>query len=148
MKILIQRVSQASVQVDQEVVGSIQQGFLCLVGIHQEDTLQDQEWMLKKLLGLRIFEDSHGKMNQSIMDVSGELLMVSQFTLMANCKKGTRPSFTQAMAPQAASDYFDSFLHQLRQACSLKIEQGIFGADMKVELLNDGPVTILLDSHE
>ena len=146
MRALIQRVSQASVEVDQKIVGSIQAGLLVLLGVEDADTAEDQDWLIQKILKLRIFGDEEGKMNLSVTDVSGGILVVSQFTLHASTKKGNRPSFIKAGKPAFAEDMYQSFLEQLRQQSGLSIEAGIFGAHMKVELLNDGPVTIWMDS--
>ncbi len=148
MKLLIQRVSKANVSVNDEIVSSIEHGLLCFLGIAKEDASQDQEWLIKKLIGLRLFSDAHDKMNLSISDVEGELLLVSQFTLMANCKKGTRPSFGDAMAPLEANKHYLSFVERLRSQTCVSVKTGVFGADMKIDLLNDGPVTIMLDSKE
>ena len=147
MKFVIQRVSNASVSVDNEITGAIQKGFLVLIGVSAEDTKEIADKMIKKLLGLRIFEDEMGKTNLSLADVKGELLLVSQFTLYADCKKGNRPSFVKAGEPKMAKELYEYII----AACQTQIEKvqtGIFGADMKVELTNDGPFTILLDSKE
>lgn len=144
MKLVIQRVNHAEVQVDGETVGSIKKGFLVLVGVGRTDTKEIADKYLKKLLGLRIFEDENGKTNLSLSDVNGELLMVSQFTLYANCKKGNRPSFIEAGAPDAAESLYEYMLAEAAKQVP-KVEHGIFGADMKVSLENDGPFTIILD---
>ncbi len=144
MKLLIQRVNHAEVTVDHETVGSIGKGFLVFVGVGQEDTEQIADRYLKKLLGLRIFQDSQGKTNLSLADVGGSLLMISQFTLYANCKKGNRPSFTQAGSPEKAEALYEYMLREAKKAVPV-VEHGIFGADMKVTLENDGPFTIILD---
>ncbi|MCI8895585.1 MAG: D-tyrosyl-tRNA(Tyr) deacylase [Lachnospiraceae bacterium] len=145
MKFVVQRVSNASVTVDQQVVGSIGQGFLVLVGISGEDTRDIADKMIKKLIGLRIFEDSEGKTNLALKDVSGQLLMISQFTLYADCKKGNRPSFINAGDPAHANELYTYIVAQCREQISV-VETGIFGAEMKVSLCNDGPFTIILDS--
>ena len=147
MKFVIQRVSSASVTVEGEVVGSIGSGFLILVGISDKDNEALADKMLKKAMNLRIFADEEGKTNLSLQDVQGELLMISQFTLYANCKKGNRPSFFEAGSPEHASRLYEYLLQQAETYCS-RVEAGIFGADMKVSLLNDGPFTIVLDSQE
>lgn len=145
MKIVVQRVSQASVKVDGEIVGEISQGLLLLVGIEENDEKEDTEWLSKKILDLRIFSDEEGKMNRSVKDINGEILCVSQFTLIADYKKGNRPSFIKAAKPEKAVPLFEYFKGLIKSS-GLKTESGIFGADMKVSLLNDGPVTIVMDS--
>ena len=145
MKIVIQRVSCASVRVERVIVGQIQQGLMLLVGVEEGDDKSDAEWLSKKILDLRIFSDSEGKMNLSVKDVSGDVLCISQFTLLAEYKKGNRPSFIKAARPEMAVDLFEYFKELIKKS-DLKVESGIFGADMKVELLNNGPVTIVMDS--
>ena len=145
MKIVVQRVSQASVKVGGEIVGEISQGLLLLVGIEENDEKEDAEWLSKKILDLRIFSDEEGKMNRSVKDINGEILCVSQFTLLADYKKGNRPSFIKAAKPEKAVPLFEYFKGLIKSS-GLKTESGIFGADMKVSLLNDGPVTIVMDS--
>ena len=145
MKIVIQRVSCASVRVEGVIVGQIQQGLMLLVGVEEGDDKSDAEWLSKKILDLRIFSDSEGKMNLSVKDVSGDVLCISQFTLIAEYKKGNRPSFIKAAKPEKAIDLFEYFKELIKNS-GLKVESGIFGADMKVELLNNGPVTIVMDS--
>ena len=145
MKIVIQRVSCASVRVERVIVGQIQQGLMLLVGVEEGDDKSDAEWLAKKILDLRIFSDSEGKMNLSVKDVNGDVLCISQFTLIAEHKKGSRPSFIKAAKPEKAMALFEYF-KELIKTSGLKAESGIFGADMKVELLNDGPVTIVMDS--
>lgn len=147
MKFVIQRVTNASVSVDGEIIGQIGKGFLVLIGISGQDNQEVADKMIKKLLGLRIFEDSQGKTNLSLADVSGELLLISQFTLYANCKKGNRPSFIEAGAPDMANKLYEYIISKCSEA-GFKTEKGRFGADMKVSLLNDGPFTILLDSEQ
>lgn len=147
MKFVIQRVAHASVTVNEQVIGKISKGFLVLIGVSQEDNEQVADKMVKKLLGLRIFEDSQGKTNLSLQDVSGELLLVSQFTLYADCKKGNRPSFTNAGVPDMANELYEYIIDKCKEQISV-VETGSFGADMKVELLNDGPFTIILDSRD
>lgn len=145
MKIVIQRVSNASVEVEGLVVGAIGQGLMLLVGVEENDTQEDVDWLVKKVLDLRIFSDEEGKMNLSVKDIKGEILCISQFTLIADYKKGNRPSFIRAAKPDKAIPLFEYFKGQVKNS-GLKTESGIFGADMKVSLLNDGPVTIVMDS--
>ena len=145
MKAVIQRVSQAQVKVDGTIVGAISRGLLLLIGIDEEDENNDADWLAKKILNLRIFGDEEGKLNLSILDIAGEILCISQFTLIADYKKGNRPSFIKAAKPNKAVPLFDYFKAELIKS-NLKTESGIFGADMKVSLLNDGPVTIVMDS--
>lgn len=144
MRFVIQRVKHASVSVDGEAVGKIGKGFMVLIGVSQTDTKAEAGRLLKKMLGLRIFEDENGKTNLSLADVGGELLLISQFTLYADCRKGYRPSFVNAGKPDMANELYEYIISE----CSSQFhtEKGIFGADMKVELLNDGPFTIILDS--
>ncbi len=144
MKLVIQRVNHAQVTVDEQVVGKIGKGFLVLVGVGQNDTKEIADKYLKKLLGLRIFEDENGKTNLSLSDVNGELLMVSQFTLYADCKRGNRPGFTNAGSPDMANALYEYMLAEAKKKIPV-VEHGIFGADMKVSLENDGPFTIILD---
>lgn len=145
MKMLIQRVTSASVDVDGETVGSIDKGFLVFVGVGHDDTEEIADKYIKKLLGLRIFEDENGKTNLSLADVGGDLLLVSQFTLYADCSHGNRPSFTDAGAPDKASALFDYIVRKCSEVVP-QVQTGIFGADMKVSLLNDGPFTIMLEN--
>ena len=147
MKLLIQRVNHAQVCVDGEIVGKIGKGFLVFVGVGQNDTREIADKYLKKMLGLRIFEDQNGKTNLSLKDVNGELLMVSQFTLYANCRHGNRPGFTDAGAPDMANKLYEYMLNEAAKQVPV-VEHGIFGADMKISLVNDGPFTILLDSED
>ena len=145
MKAVIQRVSEASVKVNNEITGEISQGLLLLVGIEENDEKEAAEWLSKKILDLRIFSDEEGKMNRSVKDINGEILCVSQFTLIADYKKGNRPSFIKAAKPEKAVPLFEYFKGLIKSS-GLKTESGIFGADMKVSLLNDGPITIVMDS--
>ena len=147
MRFVVQRVQHASVTVDQEVIGSIGKGFLVLIGIEDSDTRELADRMVSKLVGLRIFEDENGKTNRNLASVNGELLLVSQFTLYADCHHGNRPSFIRAGKPEQANELYEYIIDQCRQQVPV-VETGRFGADMKVELFNDGPFTILLDSDE
>ncbi|SDB33805.1 D-tyrosyl-tRNA(Tyr) deacylase [Pseudobutyrivibrio sp. YE44] len=147
MKFVIQRVNEASVAVDGKVIGQIGKGFLVLIGVSDDDTKEIADKMVKKLLGLRIFDDENDKINLSLTDVGGSLLLISQFTLYANCKKGYRPSFTDAGAPDMANEMYEYIISSCREA-GFPVETGEFGADMKVSLQNDGPFTIILDSNE
>lgn len=147
MKFVIQRVTEASVTVDENVVGKIGKGFLVLVGVSGDDTKEVADKLVKKLVGLRIFEDAEGKTNLSLADVGGELLMISQFTLYANCKKGYRPSFIDAGKPEMANELYEYICNECKKSVPV-VEKGIFGAHMKVSLLNDGPFTIVLDSRD
>ena len=144
MRLVIQRVLQAEVQVNENTVGKINKGLLVFVGAGHEDSREVADKYLKKLLGLRIFEDENGKTNLSLKDVNGELLMVSQFTLYANCKKGNRPSFIEAGEPHMAEKLYEYMIQEAKKSVPI-VEHGIFGADMKVSLINDGPFTIILD---
>ena len=151
MRFVIQRVTEASVSVDRQIIGSIGKGFLVLIGVSQTDTHSIADKMIKKLLGLRIFEDQDGKTNLSLQDVDGGLLLVSQFTLYADCRKGNRPSFINAGASDLAEDLYQYIITECKNhlpGADEKIQHGSFGADMKVSLLNDGPFTIILDSEE
>ena len=145
MRVVLQRVAHASVTVDGEIIGKIQRGFLLLVGVTHDDAMEDMEYLVRKIVQMRIFEDEEGKLNRSIQDIGGEILSVSQFTLYADTKKGNRPSFSKAAPGDVAVEMFEQFNGLLRDT-GIPVETGKFGADMKVELLNDGPVTILLDS--
>lgn len=145
MKAVIQRVSEASVKVDGKIAGEIKDGLLLLIGIDELDEKSDADWLVQKILNLRIFGDNEGKLNRSVIDISGEILCISQFTLIADYKKGNRPSFIKAAKPDKAVPLFEYFKNEISRS-GLKTESGIFGADMKVSLLNDGPVTIVMDS--
>ena len=145
MRVVIQRVSYASVTVEEKVIGKIERGFLLLVGVTHDDAMEDMEYLVRKIVQMRIFEDEEGKLNRSIQDIGGEILSVSQFTLYADTKKGNRPSFSKAAPGDVAIEMFEQFNGLLRDT-GVPVETGQFGADMKGELLNDGPVTILLDS--
>lgn len=146
MRVLIQRASEASVKIDGEIHGEISRGFVILVGIESEDTRDDIDWLVRKIIGLRIFNDEDGKMNHSITDIEGEFLVISQFTLHASTKKGNRPSYIKAARPEVAIPLYEDFIQILRKESGLKVATGSFGADMKVQLINDGPVTIWIDS--
>ena len=148
MKLVVQRVKKAEVKVDGNIIGKIDKGFLVLIGIKVGDTKEQADYLVKKLCNLRVFSDENDKMNLSIKDVKGKLLIVSQFTLYANCKSGNRPSFTEACEPQKANELYEYFKKMCSKELERNIQSGVFGADMKVELLNDGPVTIILDSEE
>ena len=147
MRLVIQRVLQAEVQVNENTVGKINKGLLVFVGAGHEDSREVADKYLKKLLGLRIFEDENGKMNLGLEDIKGELLVISQFTLYGDCIKGRRPGFVEAARPEIAKPLYEKFLDKCR-SYGIKTEAGIFGADMKVELLNDGPVTLIIDTKD
>ncbi len=146
MKIVIQRVSEASVTIDKVKVSSIKKGLLILLGIVNEDTQEDINWLVRKTANLRIFNDENDVMNNSLMDVDGDVIVVSQFTLHASTKKGSRPSYMKAAKPNVAIPLYENFIKTLESEIGKKVQTGEFGADMKVELLNDGPVTIIIDS--
>lgn len=145
MKIVVQRVSSSSVEVDSSITGSINRGVMLLVGIHETDTNDTIEWCCNKIVNLRIFEDDEGKMNRSVADIEGGILVVPQFTLYGDVRKGTRPSFINAATPDIAEPLFDSMVEQLNKTFSGPVETGVFGAMMNVSLVNDGPVTILVE---
>lgn len=145
MRVVVQRVKHASVTINGTVNGKINNGFLVLLGVQSTDSEQDVDYLVKKVTNLRIFSDENDKMNLSLKDVNGELLIVSQFTLYANCKEGNRPSFVEAAKPDVAIPLYEYFISECRKIIPV-VETGIFGADMKVDLLNDGPVTIIMDS--
>lgn len=147
MKAVIQRVRRAQVEVEQRIVGQIETGLVVLLGVQQSDTERDLKFLVDKTIGLRIFADSEGKMNLSVRDVGGSLLVVSQFTLLGDCRKGKRPSFVQAAVPDVANQMYEQFIAMTRQQ-GLVVEAGVFQADMQVTLCNNGPVTIILDSRE
>ena len=146
MRVVVQRVKHASVTINGTVNGKINNGFLVLLGVQSTDSEQDVDYLVKKVTNLRIFSDKNDKMNLSLKDVNGELLIVSQFTLYANCKEGNRPSFVEAAKPDVAIPLYEYFISECRKIIPV-VETGIFGADMKVDLLNDGPVTIIMDSE-
>ena len=147
MRFVIQRVTESEVKVDGETLGKIGKGFMVLIGVSDSDTKEIADKMVKKMLGLRIFEDENGKTNLALKDVDGELLLISQFTLYANCKKGFRPSFIEAGAPDMANELYEYIIEECKKVIPV-VERGSFGADMKVFLLNDGPFTIVLDSEQ
>ncbi len=146
MRAVLQRTTFASVKVDGNITGSIQKGLLVLIGIEDADTAEDINWLSSKIVNLRVFDDENGVMNLSVKDVDGDILLISQFTLHANTKKGNRPSYIKASKPDIAIPMYEKMIAQLETDISKKIQTGIFGADMKVELLNDGPVTIVIDT--
>jgi D-tyrosyl-tRNA(Tyr) deacylase len=146
MRIVIQRVLSASVTIEDTIYSSIDAGLLILLGIEHEDTIDDIDWLLSKIISLRIFNDAEGKMNLSNEDIRGSYLVVSQFTLHASTKKGNRPSFIRAASPQIANDIYTTFVQNLRNRTHQEVKTGMFGADMKVALVNDGPVTIIMDT--
>jgi len=146
MKIVLQRVSHASVTVDSEIVADIQKGLLVLVGIEDADTQEDIDWLVGKIIKMRIFGDENDVMNCSVQDIDGDIIVVSQFTLHASTKKGNRPSYIKASKPEFAIPMYENFVKSLEKDFNKEIQTGIFGADMKVTLLNDGPVTLLIDS--
>lgn len=148
MRAFIQRVSFAKVVVEDELVGEIQQGLLVLLAVTASDTDKDKDWIVKKVTQLRVFQDSEGKMNLSVQDIQGELLLISQFTLFADCSKGNRPSYTRSATPDFAIPMYNKTVEAFKNSFKGKIATGIFGADMKITLLNDGPVSILLDSQQ
>lgn len=145
MKVVLQRAKGASVIVDNEKVGSIDFGLVLLVGIHQDDTEEEMEWICRKILKMRIFDDDDGKMNLSVQDVNGELLVVSQFTLYGDASKGNRPSYIEAAGPQKAEKLYEEMIRYFKKHSDLNVQSGTFGAYMDVKLTNDGPVTIILD---
>ena len=148
MRAIIQRVTEASVKVNNQIIGSIGTGLLVLLGIENTDTADDIDWLASKIVNLRIFSDENGLMNKSLLDVGGELLLISQFTLFAQTKKGNRPGFTRAAKPEIAIPLYEQMINTLQKLSSKKPQTGKFGADMKVSLLNDGPVTIIMDTQD
>lgn len=147
MRIVIQRVSHASVTIEGEVKSAIRQGYLILLGIEESDTSEDVDWLVRKVIGLRVFDDENHVMNRSIMDINGEILVISQFTLFASYKKGNRPSWLRAAKHEISVPLYEEFCKKLSDALGKPVGTGDFGADMKVDLLNDGPVTIMMDTH-
>lgn len=146
MRIVIQRVKHASVTIEDEVKSAIKQGYLILLGVGEDDTKEDAEWLIRKIIGLRVFDDENDVMNRSIMDVDGEILVISQFTLFASYKKGNRPSWLRAASHEISVPLYEFFCKRLSESLGKTVGTGEFGADMKVELLNDGPVTICMDT--
>ena len=146
MRIVIQRVSQASVTIEGTVKSAVEKGYLILIGVCEEDTMEDVDWLVRKVIGLRVFDDENGVMNRSIMDVDGNILVISQFTLFASYKKGNRPSWLRAARHEISVPLYESFCTRLSEALGKPVGTGEFGADMKVELINDGPVTICMDT--
>lgn len=147
MKVVIQRVTSSNVKVDGKIVGEINQGLNILLGVLKDDTKEDIQKLINKIINLRIFSDENGKMNKSIQDIDGELLVISQFTLAGNCKKGRRPSFDNSASPDIAKNYYEEFINQAKQYIK-NVQSGIFAASMEVNIINDGPVTFILDSKE
>jgi D-tyrosyl-tRNA(Tyr) deacylase len=147
MRVVIQRVSRAAVRIEDEVVGQIDRGFMILLGIETADGPADVEWLVRKIASLRIFADGEGKMNESLLDIQGEVLIVSQFTLHAKTKKGARPSFIHAAHPDHAIPLYEGFIREMERVIQRPVATGRFGADMSIELVNDGPVTLLIDSQ-
>ena len=147
MKVVIQRVSEARVIADGILTGTIEKGLLVLLGIHSDDTQKDIDWLINKIIQMRIFSDEDDKMNLSVKDIQGNILVISQFTLFASTKKGNRPSYTQAAPPSIAIPIYESFLSKIRSSGFENVQTGVFGADMKIHLINDGPVTIAIDSQ-
>ncbi|TKB08450.1 D-aminoacyl-tRNA deacylase [Desulforhopalus sp. IMCC35007] len=147
MRVIVQRVSRAQVSVEGQVIGAIQRGLLVFVGIRKEDTEKDLQWLADKIIHLRIFEDTEGKMNKSLADIEGEMLIISQFTLYGDCRKGRRPGFSNAAPPLHAEPLYQQFITEIKTK-GIKVATGVFQADMQVELINDGPVTLLLDSEK
>ncbi len=148
MIVVIQRVKEANVRIDGEVQGAIHEGFMILLGIGQEDGEEDVQWLCQKIVQLRVFPDEEGKMNRSLLDIQGHVLLISQFTLFARTKKGNRPSFTDAARPEQAIPLYERFIKELEERLGHPIQTGAFGADMKVSLINDGPVTLIIDSKD
>ncbi|MDI3472746.1 MAG: D-aminoacyl-tRNA deacylase [Thermotogaceae bacterium] len=148
MRAVLQRVKTSKVTVDSKVVGQISKGIMALIGVGRNDSFDDIKWLAEKIVNLRIFEDENGKMNLSLLDVKGELLLVSQFTLFGDCRRGRRPSFTDAAEPSLARELFERFVEYVRDTYPVRVETGVFQEHMEVELINDGPVTLLLDSKK
>jgi D-aminoacyl-tRNA deacylase len=148
MRAVLQRVTQASCTVDGEITGAIEGGFLVLLGIEDADQIEDLKWLAQKIIGMRVFGDENGMMNKALADVDGDILLISQFTLFASTKKGNRPGFTRAARPDVAIPLYEEMVEKLSALLGKKVKTGIFGADMKIALLNDGPVTILIDTKD
>lgn len=147
MRAVIQRVLEASCTVEGQITGKIEQGFMILLGVESKDTEEDLEWLANKIANMRIFSDAEGLMNQSLTDINGRILLISQFTLFASTKKGNRPGFTRAARPDTAIPMYETMVKRLSELTQTKVETGIFGADMKIALVNDGPVTIIIDTQ-
>lgn len=148
MRAVIQRVQNASCKVQEEITGEIQQGLLILLGVETRDNEEEAKWLAQKIVNMRIFSDENGLMNKSLMDLGGDILLISQFTLMAQTKKGNRPSFIRAARPEQAIPLYEFFKDEIEKHLGKKVQTGVFGADMKISLLNDGPVTIIMDSFD
>ncbi|MBS1530068.1 MAG: D-tyrosyl-tRNA(Tyr) deacylase [Bacteroidetes bacterium] len=148
MRAIIQRVTQANCKVDDKITGEIGIGFLVLLGVEDADTMDDLQWLAQKIASMRVFGDENGLMNKSLADVNGDILLISQFTLFAQTKKGNRPGFTRAARPDKAIPMYEAMIKELEQLSGKKVATGIFGADMKISLLNDGPVTIIMDTKD
>ncbi|WP_293310372.1 D-aminoacyl-tRNA deacylase [Pedobacter sp. UBA5917] len=148
MRAVLQRVTQASCTVDGTITGAIENGFLVLLGIEDADTAEDLDWLAQKIIGMRVFGDENGMMNKALADVEGDILLISQFTLFASTKKGNRPGFTRAARPDVAIPLYEKMIEKLSALLGRKIKTGFFGADMKIALVNDGPVTILIDTKD
>ena len=148
MRAVLQRVTQASCTVEGNITGAIENGFLVLLGIEDADTVEDLEWVAQKIVGMRVFGDENGLMNKALADIDGDILLISQFTLFASTKKGNRPGFTRAARPDVAIPLYEKMIEKLSSLLGRKVQTGIFGADMKIALLNDGPVTILMDTKD
>jgi len=146
MRAVLQRVTQASCKVDDQITGAIESGFLVLLGIEDADTLEDLDWLAQKIIGMRVFGDENGMMNKALADVGGDILLISQFTLFAATKKGNRPGFTRAARPDVAIPLYEKMIEKLSGLLGKQVKTGVFGADMKIALLNDGPVTIMIDT--
>lgn len=148
MRAVLQRVTQASCTVDGTITGAIENGFLVLLGIEDADTVEDLDWLAQKIIGMRVFGDENGMMNKALADVGGDILLISQFTLFASTKKGNRPGFTRAARPDVAIPLYEKMIEKLAALLGKEVKTGIFGADMKIALLNDGPVTIVIDTKD
>lgn len=148
MRAVLQRVSEASCKVDGKITGQIDSGFLILLGVEENDTIEDLKWLANKIVNMRVFGDDNGLMNKSISDINGHILLISQFTLFAQTKKGNRPSFIKAAKPGKAIPLYEMMIKELETLSNAKVETGIFGADMKISLINDGPVTIIMDTQD
>ncbi len=148
MRAVVQRVKRAQVSVEGSITGKIEKGILVLLGVGEDDEIEDLEYMAKKIINLRIFEDNEDKMNLSVLDVGGNVLVISQFTLYGDCRKGNRPSYSKAARPDIAKEYYDRFIEYIKDNYKIKVESGIFQASMEVDFINDGPVTLMLDSKK